>query len=1116
VRADEPPAPASREDRLDDVIGSYLEAVDRGESPDPREILDRHPDLRAELADFFESQRCIDRFAGPLRPVGLVLSGSGAHRFGRYEIIEEIARGGMGVVFKARDPELDRTVAIKLILAGALATREEIDRFRLESKAAAGLDHPHIVPIHETGEIDGQAYYTMRYLEGGNLSRSRERFRKDFREAARLLETVARAVHHAHLKGILHRDLKPANILLDGDGTPYVTDFGLSKALQSERSLTRSGALVGTPTYMAPELASGRKVRLAPAADVYSLGVILYELITGRPPFRGGSSLETLRAVQEREPPPPRSLEPRVPRDLDTICLKCLEKEPGSRYETAAALADDLGRFLAGVPIEARRSSTLGRVWRWSKRRPGVAALIAVVALLLVAISAGSVLASLRLRERLRTSLIAQARADRLGGKAGRRAKGIEALAEAARIRPDLEARNEAVACLALADLRFSRSLGGQAGKAIRDSALDAGFRRCAFADREGTVEVRRIEGGAMEAVLPGGGKVVHLDFSPDGRFLGALHEEGGSCVFRLWDLEHPDAALAEVRPAGDRRSFCFSPAGDRAAAGMEDGSIAIIGLPSGLEVGRLPAAEGMAPVTGIAFDPGGTLLAVGSFDRDRILIRDAASGNSIREVGEATDVFAWHPGGAILAIVSKSPFRSIILWSVDSGRRLGELEGHQASVTDLAFGLDGRRLASTSWDGTFRVWDTDARRELLSGTGNNRCRFRRDGHLLAVLNKSSEIGLWEIEPGLELRTLFDGRLAQGASSAFSAAFTTDGDRLAAAGSGVGFWDLATGAMAAHLPIGETYSVLFEGGGGSLISFGERGLHRWPIERAGEAGGDRVLRIGPPSALGPRAESWGATAQVSLDGSTLALVRSFPGKEIDLLDTRTGGRRILTLVDARFVSLSPDGRWIAAGTWHGTGVRIWEAASGNHLLDLSVEGNANVAFGPDSLSLLTGGSQEFISWEAGSWKVRWRIPRSNPGDMPGFAAFSPGGEMIALTHTIWDVRLVASSTGEELATLAAPAREMVSGLAFSPAADLLAISTEAKAVQLWDLGLLRGKLRELGLDWGTLPVPPAQVPVPTERAAKADAKFRLEVRLGDLGPPGEDRSTGEGGGAAPR
>jgi tRNA A-37 threonylcarbamoyl transferase component Bud32 len=301
-----------------------------------------------------------------------------------YELLEELGRGGMGVVYKARQTALKRLVALKMILHADHAGPEERRRFRAEAEAVARLQHPNIVTVHETGEHGGAPFFSLEYCPGGSLSKRLAGAPQPPRAAAKLVETLARAVHAAHQAGVVHRDLKPANVLLAADGAPKVADFGLAKSLDRDAGQTRSGAVLGTPSYMAPEQAAGRARDVGPAADVYALGAILYEMLTGRPPFRGASAAETLEMVRRQPPVPPRRLGLKVPRDLETVCLKCLEKEPRQRYASAAELADDLRRFLNTEPIRARRVGATGRAWRWCRRHRLPAALLVLAASALV------------------------------------------------------------------------------------------------------------------------------------------------------------------------------------------------------------------------------------------------------------------------------------------------------------------------------------------------------------------------------------------------------------------------------------------------------------------------------------------------------------------------------------------------------------------------------------------------------------------------------------------------------------------------------------------------------------------------------------------------------------
>jgi serine/threonine protein kinase len=310
--------------------------------------------------------------------------------FGSYELLEQIGEGGMGVVFKARQRTLNRIVALKMMRSGSLASESEVKRFRSEAQAVARLQHPNVVAIHEVGEHDGQLFFSMDYIEGKNLAEVVRRTPLPAERAARYVKTIAEATHYAHERGILHRDLKPANVLIDASDQPRITDFGLAKHIETDSDLTVSGAVMGTPSYMPPEQAAGRRKEIGPASDVYSLGAILYDLLTGRPPFRADTPVDTLRQVLDTEPAPPRLLNAKIPRDLETVCLKCLAKEPGQRYPSARELAEDLGRFLLREPIQARPVGRLGRLWRWCRRNPALAGLVGAVGMmfLLLAVAA--------------------------------------------------------------------------------------------------------------------------------------------------------------------------------------------------------------------------------------------------------------------------------------------------------------------------------------------------------------------------------------------------------------------------------------------------------------------------------------------------------------------------------------------------------------------------------------------------------------------------------------------------------------------------------------------------------------------------------------------------------
>jgi len=398
--------PESGEARLDQLVTEYLEAVEAGKAPNREEWLSRHADLAADLRTFFTNHDRLAKIGAPLRqvmpwngpgaatgqastllPGGAPIASAALQRvrsFGDYELLEEIARGGMGVIYKARQVSLNRIVALKMILAGQLASQADLARFLAEAEAVAQLRHPNIVQIYERGHRDGLPYFTLEFMEGGSLTAKLAGTPLPPSEAALLVEKLTRGVQYAHSHGIIHRDLKPSNVLLAADGTPRITDFGLAKRVERASDLTRTGAIMGTPSYMAPEQASGKKATTT-ASDVYALGAILYECLTGRPPFRAATPLETILQVLNDEPVPPSYLQGKTPRDLETICLKCLDKDPVRRYATAEALADDLCCFLEKRPIAARPVGRVERAAKLVRRNPLIsAAALAVASVLLI------------------------------------------------------------------------------------------------------------------------------------------------------------------------------------------------------------------------------------------------------------------------------------------------------------------------------------------------------------------------------------------------------------------------------------------------------------------------------------------------------------------------------------------------------------------------------------------------------------------------------------------------------------------------------------------------------------------------------------------------------------
>jgi len=498
--------------------------------------------------------------------------------FGDYEIVREIARGGMGVVFQARQVSLNRPVALKMILAGQLANDTDVRRFYTEAEAAAHLDHPGIVPIFEVGQHEGQHYFSMGFVEGQSLAQKIAGGPLPPLEAAALMVKVAEAIEYAHQRRVIHRDLKPANILLDQSGNPRVTDFGLAKKLEGDSGLTGSGQIMGTPSYMPPEQAGGKRGEVGPAADVYALGATLYALITGRPPFQASTAMDTVLQVISDEPVPPRRLNASVPLDLETICLKCLEKEPGKRYVSAAALGEDLRRYLAGEPILARPVGRAERTWRWCRRNPAVASLAAGVVLALVL---GTAVASFFAVRASRNAAEARAnlvlanletkRANEAAGKATEEAHRADREAQRAREEKQLSDRRLYVAEMNLAGQAYRRSnmkLVRQHLEAQRPKRPDQpdprGF-EWYYLDRLREADLRTLRGPEK------GG--LRVRFSPDGRTLAYVSEKA---VIKIWDVTTKQDLLTLDGRRGLLNGLAFSPDGRQIAAAGQDGDVQI------------------------------------------------------------------------------------------------------------------------------------------------------------------------------------------------------------------------------------------------------------------------------------------------------------------------------------------------------------------------------------------------------------------------------------------------------------------------------------------------------------------------------------------------------------
>jgi WD40 repeat protein len=1005
----------------------------------------------------------------------------------------------MGVVYRARQEGLNRVVALKMILAGQLASPQDVQRFQVEAKAAAELDHPHIVPIYEVGHDQGRHFFSMKLIENGTLASELARIRRDTRSAVRLLASVSRAVHYAHQRGILHRDLKPANILLDAAGQPHVTDFGLAKRLSGAATVTQSGTVVGTPGYIAPEQARGERGS-STAADVYSLGAILYAVLTGRPPFQAATPLDTLLEVLEREPPTPHSVNPSVNRDLETVCLKCLEREPARRYESAAALADDLERWLKGEPISARAVSTPERLWRWCRRNPSAVAIGAILAAVAVAASVGALWwradrdaarasqaraeeAERDKTEKLWQSYLDQARAVRFSGRIGQRFDGLKALAEAAKIRPDAQLRDEAIACMALPDIRVLREWDGWPEGSV-GLDLDAAGGRYARSHRDGTVSVRRLDDDAEVARLSGMGKACGVHFSPDGAILAMLTPEDNRRV-TLWRIGEEKPFLSFQVPGPIASPPVFRGDGRLVAVGQRQGTTDLVEIPSGQLRGRLHAA-GEGP---LAFQPGGRLLARGNHygGSKTVYVFDTDTGAQVARLEHDTDAgtIAWRPDGEVL-VTECFEKQELRFWDVATRQPLYTLPGKRGAGIQLVFNRTADVLCCFSRFGDgLRLYRAPSRKLALAvpgltiGDGESQCiRAEPGGDRIIGLGRVADrrtdrrLRLWEANPAREYRSL--ARESDGRPWPTMPAVHPGGRLVAANLDGViGLWDLESGREVARLPCSShRHNVVFDGAGTLYATGGRRGerplcwnIHPDPLDAC-------VYHVDPPKLVPVPANYTYCGMSVSYDGQLLAMPQS--DEAIWFRAANPGDVvRITKLIDVRAASISPDNRLVATGCFHGPGAQVRDARTGREVKNLPVGTGCGVLFSPDGRWLATTGGNEGRLWEVGTWRealheqVAWPELAFAPVDRADGRC-----HMLAVDTGTGVVRLLDPETGREYARLSNPGQDL-SQLAFHPdGTRLITGNAGAEAgVHVWDLRQIRAGLAETGLDWDAPPFP---------------------------------------------
>jgi WD40 repeat protein/tRNA A-37 threonylcarbamoyl transferase component Bud32 len=1091
--------PADYVDRFPGLDTNWLCAAAAETAPPapPAEIAEGKvmPDLPAVRDDTLT-------FAGDQKS-GDTLSAAGfqpGQSFGDYELIERVAHGGMGAVFKARHKKLDRVVALKMILAGGLATPSEVLRFRGEAEAAARLDHPNIVPIYDVGEQDGRPYFSMAFVDGTSLAARLREGPFDPRDAAGLVADLAAAVQVAHDAGVIHRDLKPGNVLLDKTGRPKLTDFGLAKLTDRRSDVTGSGQILGTPSYMAPEQAAETATAVGPAADVYGLGALLFALLTGRPPFQAATTLDTVVHVLSADPPRPTVLNPAVPRDLETICLKCLEKPAAKRYPTAAALRDDLGRFLAGRPILARPVGVFEKAYRWYRRRPVVGTMAAALVVLLTAVplllsgllaqAQARVKAETDARERVQAAeqrrtrqlfdaLVNEAVARRSAHRVGRRFVALERIVAARDLADDhklpaeeyARLRSEAVSALTQFDLKTTTTgpgwLVGWSGPFCRFAGAASRF---ASWDPQGAILVRRagdhkvIHRIPVESVKPG---VNVLRMSSDDRYL--FSQIGQRMV--IWQVD--GESYREVIRLDQVAFGSFAPNRPEIVLVTPENELVVQSLTTDLKATKLQISTltGESPSRDLwKCEPGpGRLVAVPNANRVYLVDVEAERVVESFPVPSAAEHIVWSPDGGAIAVAGRDYEGSIVIFDLATGT-VRTAQENVGGPNTLAFGPGGRYLLAAEW------WN---RRAAVIDIADGRTELRfhcteleSDGGL------GTEWAWWQ-EGVQDIHRVINLLPTEHFGTDGPPVAVHPGGRLSVlpTANGLAMVDLATGQRLGAVPTnGKCTTHCFDSAGNLFAVIDHRATH-WPTTTEGNR-----IRFGPPEQL--KNLPTGTWVDVTPDGRFVAMGGSVYNDGSAVLDRQSGKVTFLRpQPDVRRITIHPNGSLVASFGFSSEGFRVWQTDTDKPPAVVQSPGSCiGASFTPDGKYVITCHllQPQLQLWSMPDAKL---VRELGPA---GRFAIAPDGRCVAVAQRDGSVRVTRISDGGLVAHFDVPNEESVLSLAFGPDGRyLVGANVERNRLHVWDVWQLRRRLAEIKLDWESEPAPepiPATEPISVEIA----------------------------------